>query len=415
MKEKKIFVLVGPPSVGKSTWIKSTFTHIDPYIINRDDLVEKVAEEYGWTYDDLFVTPLVDSKLGDISEKYGEVVKSPDYMTWAPLSYDKILEANTKVADLFSKKVSEAKGQDNIVVDMTNMNVGSRKGALKPIEGSEDEYKKVAVVFNFKGAEDIIKKVAMKRAEEAKAMGKSKTIPQAAFDRMFSSFQEISPEEGFDEVINVDNTSKLKELIGESMRYLRTYEGFLDFFKKKEKKEPVQFDDLMECLYDLTDESRIKNRLTSDAYWLTVDTRFVDEDIVFNKKPSLSLDDDYDAFMNDELYSDKKFKFRKNSIAFNISYNPKKISDDEVNEILLDCKSKLDIYGCKTTFFIAWMWNMVRNNDAGNITKSQSNKEWGDFMKMIDKSLPKVGYSHKQAIDADRNITIKIESPSGFN
>jgi hypothetical protein len=61
------------------------------------------------------------------------------------------------------------------------------------------------------------------------------------------------------------------------------------------------------------------------------------------------------------------------------------------------------------------MWNMVRNNDAGNITKSQSNKEWGDFMKMIDKSLPKVGYSHKQAIDADRNITIKIESPSGFN
>jgi hypothetical protein len=47
---------------------------------------------------------------------------------------------------------------------------------------------------------------------------------------MFSSFQEISPEEGFDEVINVDNTSKLKELIGESMRYLRTYEGFLDFF-----------------------------------------------------------------------------------------------------------------------------------------------------------------------------------------
>jgi len=240
MKDKKIFVLVGPPSVGKSTWIKSTFTHIDPYIINRDDLVEKVAEEYGWTYDDLFVTPLVDSKLGDISEKYGEVVKSPDYMTWAPLSYDKILEANTKVGDLFNKKVSEAKGQDNIVVDMTNMNVGSRKGALKPIEGSEDEYKKVAVVFNFKGAEDIIKKVALKRAEEAKAMGKSKTIPEAAFDRMFSSFQEISPEEGFDEVINVDNTSKLKELIGESMRYLRTYEGFLDFFKKKEKKEPIQ-------------------------------------------------------------------------------------------------------------------------------------------------------------------------------
>jgi hypothetical protein len=396
MKEKKIFVLVGPPSVGKSTWIKSTFTHIDPYIINRDDLVEKVAEEYGWTYDDLFVTPLVDSKLGDISEKYGEVVKSPDYMTWAPLSYDKILEANTKVADLFSKKVSEAKGQDNIVVDMTNMNVGSRKGALKPIEGSEDEYKKVAVVFNFKGAEDIIKKVALKRAEEAKAMGKSKTIPQAAFDRMFSSFQEISPEEGFDEVINVDNTSKLKELIGESMRYLRTYEGFLDFFKKKEKKEPVQFDDLMECLYDLTDESRIRNELNGDRF----DGIFVDDRYVFKRKPSMGLEDDWDAFMNDELYRDKHFKVRKNAISFRIIYNPSEISDSEVNELLLDCKSKLEIYDCDIKFFIGW------GRDEG----SASDKEWSDFMRMIDKTVKRSTFPERP-----RNITVKIESPSGFN
>jgi hypothetical protein len=207
---KKIYVLVGPPSVGKSTWIKQTFVDIEPYIINRDEIVEQVAKTYGWTYDDLFVAPLPDQGEGDVSEKYGTVVKSPEYMTWQPLSYDKVLEANGKVAELFNKKVLEAKGQENIVVDMTNMNAGSRKGALKAIEGSEDEYKKIAVVFNFKGAEEIIKKVAQKRAEEAKRQGLSKTIPPEAFDRMFKSFQEVSPEEGFDEVINVDNTEKLK-------------------------------------------------------------------------------------------------------------------------------------------------------------------------------------------------------------
>ena len=43
---KKIYVLVGPPSVGKSTWIKNTFTDTKPYIINRDDLAEQVAEPY---------------------------------------------------------------------------------------------------------------------------------------------------------------------------------------------------------------------------------------------------------------------------------------------------------------------------------------------------------------------------------
>jgi hypothetical protein len=79
-------------------------------------------------------------------------------MTWAPLSYDKVLEANGKVQAIFDEKVKAAKGKDTIVVDMTNMNSGARKGALKSIEGVEGEYHKVAVVFNFKGAEEIIKK-----------------------------------------------------------------------------------------------------------------------------------------------------------------------------------------------------------------------------------------------------------------
>jgi len=212
---KTIYVLVGPPSVGKSTWIKQTFVDVEPYTINRDEIVEQVSKTYGWTYDDLYVGPLPEQKEGDVSEKYGTVVKSPEYMTWQPLSYDKVMEANGKVAELFSKKVSEAKGQENIVVDMTNMNAGSRVGALKAIEGVEHEYRKVAVVFNFKGVEDIIKKVAQKRAEEAKKLGLSKTIPPEAFDRMFKSFQEVSPEEGFDEVVNVDNTEKLKQVISE--------------------------------------------------------------------------------------------------------------------------------------------------------------------------------------------------------
>lgn len=45
--EKKIYVLVGPPSVGKSTWIKNTFKS-EPYIISRDNIVDQVADELGW-------------------------------------------------------------------------------------------------------------------------------------------------------------------------------------------------------------------------------------------------------------------------------------------------------------------------------------------------------------------------------
>lgn len=234
---KKIYVLVGPPSVGKSTWVKQTFKDVEPYIINRDDLAEEVASQYGWTYDDMFITPPQDSVEGDTSDKYGDVIKAPSYMNWpgAPkVVYDKVVEANGKVQKLFNERVAGAKGQDNIVVDMTNMNSGSRKSALKAIEGSESDYQKVAVVFNFKGAEDVIKSVAQKRAEEAKKMGKSKTISAEVMDRMFKNYQEVSPEEGFDEVINQDNTEELKKLTqtneSKSKKFIKKFSKFKNRF-----------------------------------------------------------------------------------------------------------------------------------------------------------------------------------------
>ncbi len=234
---KKIYVLVGPPSVGKSTWVKQTFKDVEPYIINRDDLAEKVAEQYGWTYDDMFITPPDGSVEGDTSDKYGVVVKAPSYMNWpgAPkVVYDRVVEANGKVQKLFNERVAGAKGQDNIVVDMTNMNSGSRKSALKAIEGSESDYQKVAVVFNFKGAEDIIKSVAQKRAEEAKKIGKSKTISAEVMDRMFKNYQEVSPEEGFDEIINQDNTEELKKLTqtneSKSKKFIKNFSKFKNRF-----------------------------------------------------------------------------------------------------------------------------------------------------------------------------------------
>ena len=211
-KERSIFVLVGPPSVGKSTWIKGTFEET-PYIINRDDLVEQVAGEYGWTYDDMFASPPEDANVGDVDEKYGNVAESPSWMTWQNTVFDKVLEANSKVQQLFTSRVSEATSSEkDIVVDMTNMNAASRKNALKPIEGSEEGYKKIAVVFEFEGAEDAIQSIAQKRAEAAKRMGKSKTIPPAAFKRMFGAYQKVEPSEGFDEVVSVDNRDLLRSL-----------------------------------------------------------------------------------------------------------------------------------------------------------------------------------------------------------
>jgi len=206
-EKKKMFVLVGPPSVGKSYWINKTFD-VKPYVISRDDIVKQVADQYGWTYDDMFEGPPKDAVIGDVHPEYGEVVAPPSYMTWVSSVYSKVNEANAKVHNLYIQRVAGAlpSGQD-IIVDMTNMNKGARSRALNAIDGHRDEYEKIAVVFDFKGAEQAIRKVADIRSKE-----ENKTIPSDAFDRMFGGYEPVSLDEGFDAIVNVDNRSILRDL-----------------------------------------------------------------------------------------------------------------------------------------------------------------------------------------------------------
>ena len=176
--QKSLLILVGPPAIGKSTWVKQNAPNA--FIVSRDDIVNKVAEKYGLTYDDMF----------------------------DPVNKDK----NNEINHEFSKRIPEAMQSDkDIVVDMTNMGVGSRKRMLGSFKNILDSYKKVAVVFNFEGSDvqRAIKNIAAKRAEETKADGGSKTIPPFVFDKMFASYEEPTKEEGFDDIINVDDSKRL--------------------------------------------------------------------------------------------------------------------------------------------------------------------------------------------------------------
>ena len=215
-EKRKMIVLVGPPSVGKSTWIKSNFPNA--YIINRDDIVEKVASSYGWSYDDIYVTPPSDAEIGDYDEKFGNVIPAPERMTWTKTVFDKVKEANEKIKPLMNSRMSGAQNSNqDVVVDMTHMTKLEREMTMKELESGGVDYHKVAVDFKFKGAEDVIKRVSEKRAEAAKRMGKSKTIPPASFDRMFSSYEEPTKDEGFDEILSVDNIETLKNSLNESI------------------------------------------------------------------------------------------------------------------------------------------------------------------------------------------------------
>lgn len=184
--KKNFYILIGPPAVGKSTWIKKTFGSDQPYVISRDEIVDIVAEEIGVTYNDMF-----NSKE------------------------EKVKQANKKVDKIVSENIQNAKysGKD-IVVDMTNLTFSRRMSNSRAIEGVEDKYKKVAVLFNFNDKE-LLFNTAKKRAALISASGKTKTITMGVLSSMINSFQDIVPDEKFDEVLEVDTTEDLKKFIGE--------------------------------------------------------------------------------------------------------------------------------------------------------------------------------------------------------
>ena len=211
--DKKLYVLVGPPSIGKSTFI-TKFNSDDIFVINRDDIVEQVAKKNNLTYDEMFVNPMQNMEVGDTHNLYGEVLEAPKWMTWTDKVFSKIQQLNGQVQQLFNKRVKDAiRSNKDIFVDMTNMNKGSRQKAIDFVKDNSDEYYKIAVVFEFKGSEDIIKKVAKKRADEYKKKGLSKTIKDEVFDMMFDKYTEPTTDEGFDEIIHINTINQLKKLI----------------------------------------------------------------------------------------------------------------------------------------------------------------------------------------------------------
>jgi len=196
-QKPKLFFLIGPPAVGKSTWIQNNIDIIgDAAIVNRDDMVEQVASSTSiGTYDEMYVKApsdivppgmptkeemmdpasesAVDAYLAlldaaamsfnanpqnsELVEKYGRLLpfdKNSLHMVIVkfgvptrfiiPFEYSKIKAANDKVAAMFdlTRKEAATSGR-SIVFDMVNMTIqernNHRKYLVAAIEGIEEK------------------------------------------------------------------------------------------------------------------------------------------------------------------------------------------------------------------------------------------------------------------------------------
>lgn len=154
----KIYVMVGLPGSGKSTWIKNNLNGENFVLVSSDDIIDKIAAEKGITYSDAFKSS-IGFATGEMKRIFEDAVKQ----------------------------------NRDIVCDQTNVSKKKRKGILNKIPNN---YKKIAVVFETDDA--LIAQRLKSRAEET-----GKHIPDHVVDSMAKSWQAPTKEEGFDEIIKV--------------------------------------------------------------------------------------------------------------------------------------------------------------------------------------------------------------------
>lgn len=164
MNQPQLIVMVGLPGSGKDYWIDQ-FMKQNPgqkwHVASSDAIIEAIAAEQGKTYSDVF-------------------------------------DSASKVAmKRMDSEVTEAiKNRENIIWNQTNMAPGKRKSILSRFP---KEYIKKAVVVT---ADPDVHRYRLKN--RADTTGKS--IPGHVIKSMRDNYVEPTREEGFDEIIHVDNT-----------------------------------------------------------------------------------------------------------------------------------------------------------------------------------------------------------------
>lgn len=152
MTTPKLYMLIGVPGSGKSTWIANQDWTKDIPVVSSDKFIDEHAAKEGKTYNEVF----------------------KDYIKIA--------------THLMENQVLICKANNtNIIWDQTNTSVKSRKAKLDKLDG----YEKIAIVFRTPERSEL----------DVRLSGRpGKHIPKNVVDSMIANLEEPTEEEGFKEI-----------------------------------------------------------------------------------------------------------------------------------------------------------------------------------------------------------------------
>ena len=148
----KLYVLVGVPGSGKTTWIKNQDWALGLTIVSTDAFVEDYARQQGKTYSEVF----------------------DEYM---PTAVKLMAEQVTRARDL----------GHTIIWDQTSTTKASRARKFNMLP----DYYAIAVVFGTPSRIEIRRRLDSRPGKE---------IPEAVIEDMIASFEMPTEEEGFKEI-----------------------------------------------------------------------------------------------------------------------------------------------------------------------------------------------------------------------
>ena len=152
-----IYMMIGVPSSGKSTWIANqNFDWNNTMVVSSDAIIDQRAAAQGKTYSDVF----------------RDEIKSAT------------AEMNQNLRNAIANKM-------DIIWDQTNLTAKSRAGKLAQIPKN---YRKIAVFFPTPNEKELQRRLASRPG---------KTIPHNIVMGMMSQLEKPSETEGFDEIITV--------------------------------------------------------------------------------------------------------------------------------------------------------------------------------------------------------------------